>query len=49
MQAWLLKGKAPKGDSKQQAVKAAGDPASLSLCGILSGDYSAQRLPGAKF
>jgi hypothetical protein len=49
MQAWLLKRKAPKGVSKQQALQAAGDPASLALCGILSSDYSAQRLPGAKF
>jgi hypothetical protein len=49
MQAWLRKCKAPKGVSKQQASKAAADPAGLALCGILSCDYSAQRLPGAKF
>uniref|UniRef100_A0A383V3E9 CCHC-type domain-containing protein n=1 Tax=Tetradesmus obliquus TaxID=3088 RepID=A0A383V3E9_TETOB len=49
MQAWLLTGRAPKGLSKQQAAAVAEDPESLQLCGILASDYSAQRLPGAKF
>lgn len=49
MQAWLLQGRVPKGLSKQQAAAVAEDPASLQLCGILASDYSAQRLPGAKF
>ncbi|WIA30175.1 hypothetical protein OEZ86_000267 [Tetradesmus obliquus] len=49
MQAWLLQGRVPKGLSKQQAAAVAEDPASLQLCGILASDYSAQRLPGAKY
>jgi hypothetical protein len=46
---WLLRGAAPKGINKQQAGQAAANPGALQLCGILSADYNAQRLPGMKF
>jgi hypothetical protein len=46
---WLLGGAAPKGINKQQAGQAAANPGALQLCGIISSDYNAQRLPGMKF
>jgi hypothetical protein len=46
---WLLGGKPPKGINKQQAQQTAQDPPALQVAGILSSDYNAQRLPGAKF
>jgi hypothetical protein len=46
---WMLGGAAPKGVNKQQATQTAANPGALQLCGILSADYNAQRLPGMKF
>uniref|UniRef100_A0A383VCF2 GYF domain-containing protein n=1 Tax=Tetradesmus obliquus TaxID=3088 RepID=A0A383VCF2_TETOB len=46
---WLLRGAAPKGINKQQAGQSTANPGALQLCGILSADYNAQRLPGMKF
>jgi hypothetical protein len=49
MMDWLLAGKPPKGVNKPQAQETARNPALLQVAGILSSDYNAQRLPGAKF
>jgi len=49
MQDWILGGKPPKGINKQQAQQTAQNPPALQIAGILSSDYNAQRLPGAKF
>lgn len=46
---WLLAGKPPKGINKQQAQQTSQNPPALQVAGILSSDYNAQRLPGAKF
>lgn len=46
---WLLGGKPPKGINKQQAQQTAQNPPALLVAGIVSSDYNAQRLPGAKF
>jgi hypothetical protein len=46
---WMLGGKPPKGINKQQAQQTAQNPPALQVAGILSSDYNAQRLPGAKF
>eukprot|EP00878_Enallax_costatus_P014367 GHUV01015027.1.p1 GENE.GHUV01015027.1~~GHUV01015027.1.p1 ORF type:complete len:505 (+),score=183.87 GHUV01015027.1:84-1517(+) len=46
---WLVEGCPPKPVSSAQAAAAADDPAAVQLCGILSSDHNAQRLPGAKF
>ncbi|KIY99906.1 hypothetical protein MNEG_8057 [Monoraphidium neglectum] len=58
MTAWLLQGEPPKsmkapakggGGSRHGSGDMRPDPDELLVCGLLSSDYNAQRLPGLKF
>jgi len=40
------RGRAPKGVDWEDAQEVSADPGSLKLCGIVTSDYSAQKLPG---